>query len=273
MMRSKSVLTDPKILLGFVAGIAPFAGTAGAVVTYGNFTGTDVTYTNVEETPTVLPGPSPTELFGAPVISGDTLAFTPVNFDVGVSGGSVEFADGRLTTGLVLNPGSAIQTVNIFEGGGWGVAGGTSATTALETLVVNQLFITSVNGVAVNPIVVTPTITFTDTDSGSAKVTTSLNTIEFSSSGGLSTGSWNADASFNVPAALAGAGLTGTVTGLELDLNNQLAVDSEANSTSFIDKKFFDITTGGTVPEPATISGMVLAAGGLLARRRRIAKA
>ncbi len=269
MSSLKSGVTAPKLLLGVVGGIASFAGSADAVVTYGNFVGTHVSYQGVSENPTVLPGPTPPALFGPPVISGDTLKFTPLIFVSSSSGGAIQFDDGRLTTNIVPNsPTGTVSNVNIFEGGGWAVGGGTTATTALESLIVNQLFITAVNGSSIDPIVVTPTITFTDTNNGSANVTKTGNTIEFTSSGGFSSGSWNSMASFNIPAALSAAGLSGNVTGLELDLNNQLATTSETSSTAFIDKKFFSISTT-PVPEPATAAGMVIAGGGLLSRRRR----
>ena len=42
--------------------------------------------------------------------------------------------------------GSTLNTISLFEGGGWAVGGGTAATIAQDSLLVNQLFITSLNG-------------------------------------------------------------------------------------------------------------------------------
>jgi hypothetical protein len=275
MQRLNPKLTRSSVLMGLAAaGIAPFAGRAqGTVVSYGNFDGTDFNYLNVTETPTQLPGPSPTELFGPPTVSGNTLVFAPTNFTVGVSGGALEFQDSHLNTNIVSTDTSPPKMIDILEGGGWAVGGGTSATTAMETLLVNQLTITSVNGVSVNPIVVTPTITYTDTNSGSANVIKTGDSIEFTSSGGFSTGLWNADASFNLVGALAANGLSGSITGLTLGLDNQLDATSEANSDAFIDKKFFDITTGTSVPEPATGAIAVVSLAGFATRRKsRVAR-
>jgi len=271
MQRLNPMLKRRGMLMVLMAvGLAPFANVANGAVIYGNFDGTDVDYLNVTETPTQLPGPSPTALFGAPTVSGNTLLFSPSAFDVGVSGGANEFQDGHLSTNILSTDTAYPKTLNILEGGGWGEVGGTAATEAMETLVVNQLTITSVNGVSINPIVVTPTITFTDTDSGNASVVTTSDSIEFLSTTGISTGSWDANASFNLAGALAAAKITGSVTGLTLNLDNQLAVTSEANSDSFIDKKFFDITTGTSapVPEPATGGIAALALARLATRRK-----
>jgi hypothetical protein len=270
MQRPNPKLKRPGVLMGLAAaaGIAPFAAGAQGAVVYGNFDGTDINYLNVTETPTQLPGPTPTELFGPPVISGNTLEFSPTNFMIAVSGGSNEFQDSHLTTNIVSTDTSYPKTINLIEGGGWAVGGGTAATTAMETLI-NDLFITSVNGVSVNPIPVTPTITFTDTNSGSANVVTTSDSIEFQSSAGFSTGSWNAAATFNLTAALAADGLSGSVTGLTLGLDNQLDGTSEANSDAFIDKKYFDITTNtSSVPEPAT-GGIAMMAMAAVALRRK----
>ena len=262
----------PGLLLGLMAGIAPFTGVVQGAVNYGNLTGPDVTYTNVTETPTQLPGPSPTSLYGSPSLAGDTLQFSNTSFLSSASGGSFEFQDGKLTMGITPTASKFISLINITEGGGWAV-GGTGAATAEETLIINELFITSVNGVSVNPIVVTPTVTFTNSAPESATVTqTSSGTsssIEFASTSGFSSGSWDGDANFNVTAALATAGLTGNVTGLTLTLDDQLDATSSTNSAAFIDKKFFDVTTTPTsVPEPASFGAMITAAASFLLRRK-----
>jgi hypothetical protein len=273
MLGTKSGTNGPLLLLAATAGLSPFLESAYGSVDYGTFTGPDVSYQNVTENPTQLPGPTPSELFGPPVLVGDTLDFHPTDFTVGASGGANEFQDGRLTTNISLISKSAPSVVDIYEGGGWAVEPGTSKTTAQESLLVNELVINSVNGVTVNPIVVTPTITFTDTVDGTAAATKTSESINFASTGTYADGTWDVNASFNLPAALAAAGLKGTVTGMTLDLNDQLNATSETDSSAFIDKKFADVTTSVSVPEPATASAIALTAIGLLGRRSKYRKA
>jgi hypothetical protein len=242
----------------------------GAVV-YGNFAGPAVTYQNVTEVPTQLPGPTPAALFGPPSLSGNSLLFNPVNFVDSASAGALEFQDGRLTFNVIPTSSQGnIKSISLLEGGAWTVGGGTSATTAKESLLINELFITSVNGISVNPIVVPPSIAFTDTNNGSASVSTSSNSITFSSSAGFSSGTWDATASFNFANALTGAGLSGNVTGLSMELDNQLSVTSETNSVAFIDKKYLDVTSNSSpVPEPSVAGLTAITAGCLSMIRKR----
>lgn len=271
MLCARTVKALTASVVGLVAWAVPQGAAQGAVM-YGNFIGPDVTYTNVTESDTQLPGPTPPELFGPPSLAGDTLQFTPDAFSVSASGGSNEFQDGHLSMVISPNPGAFLPTISITEGGAWAVGGGTAATTALESLVINDLFITSVNGTSVNPIAVAPTITYTYTNDGSAGVVTTPDSIEFTSTSGFSTGAWDGTATFNLGAALTAAGFRGAATSLSLNLDNQLAVTSETNSDAFIDKKFFDIGAPGAgsppIPEPATTVGMAVAGFGLLMRRR-----
>jgi PEP-CTERM motif len=166
---------------------------------------------------------------------------------------------------IAAKPGAGISSFAITEGGAYAIDDGTTATFASETLVINNLFITSVNGVGVNPIVVTPTITFTHT--GTAPTAITSDSITFLGGDGLENGSWSAVASFNLPAALAQNGLQGTVTGLSLALDNQLGAQADSNGSAFIDKKNFLITPGPSSPEPGTLG--LVGLGLTLGLRRR----
>lgn len=259
------------VAAGITSILSTFVNSGEGAIVYGNYNGTDVSFDAVTEVDNQLPGPVPSSLYGAPNLSGNSLLFDPFNFDVAVNGGANELQDGRLTMNVAPeNPGKGIKMISLTEGGGWSVNKGTSATVAGDSLLINSLFITSVNGVSVNPIAVPPTITFTDTNNGSASVTKTSDSIKFSSDGGLSSGSWNAISSFNLSAAEQNAGLTGNITGLSLSLDNQLSANSEANSTAFIDKKFFDVTASTSIPEPVSAIGLLLfGCGGLLWRPAR----
>jgi hypothetical protein len=279
MPQLKTKTLGVRLGAGVIGTILASGGFASAtVVNYGNFAGPNITYSNVSETDTQLPGPTPPSLYGTPSLSGDSLTFNPINFVVSASGGSSEFQDGRLTVQEITptNPLGNLSLISINEGGAWAVIDGTDLTSAEETLIANELFINQVNGVSVNPIAVTPTFNFTDTKNGAANITTSsiggTGNFDVTSAGGVGNGSWNLTISFNLPAALAAADLTGRVTGVNLILDNQLTATSETNSSAFIDKKFFNIGTNDTpaVPEPAPATlALGAAACALFARRRR----
>lgn len=247
------------------------APSAKASINYGNFTGPHVEYVGVTETDTQLPGPTPPFLFGTPALSGDSLDFPNTGFVVSVDDDESELQDGRLAFGLVANDqvnGSIGDTLAFTEGGAWAV-GGDDSTFAEESLVVNNLIITGVNGVSINPIVVTPTITFSDTTNGAVTVTTSSDSIKFTADNALANGAWNATAGFNFDAALAANDLRGRVTSITVVLNNSLlgTADPGSNNLAFIDKKFFLISPNPPVPEPAS-AAVVLLGGLALARRR-----
>jgi hypothetical protein len=232
---------------------------------YGNFTGPNLSYQGVTEVDNQIPPPTPPNLFGPPALSGDSLLFLPINFDISITGGASELQDGKLTLSAAANPGKAIGSFSISEGGAYAVDDGSAATFASETLIINNLFITAVGGSSINPIVVTPTITFTHT--GSAPFTTTSDSITFFGGAGLENGSWNAVATFDLAGALAAANLQGPVTGLSLALDNQLAAQTDTGGSAFIDKKNFLLTPGPGVPEPATVG--LVAFGALLSLRRR----
>ncbi|HMB94611.1 MAG TPA: hypothetical protein VKK61_01090, partial [Tepidisphaeraceae bacterium] len=244
------------------------AGQAAVINNYGNLVGPNLTYTGITEVDNQIPGPTPANLFGPPALLGDSLLFDPINFSVAVSGGDAELQDGRLSLSLSANsPSNGITSFSMSEGGGYAVNGGTTNTFASETLVVNNLFITAVGGVSINPIVVTPTITFTHT--GLAITTTTSDSIKFFGGTGLENGAWTATVSFDLAAALAANGKTGTVTGLTLALDNQLGAQSEVGSSAFIDKKNFLVGPGTGIPEPTTVSlGLISLGLGLIRRRR-----
>jgi hypothetical protein len=259
----------------FIAALAVIASMgcanslrASTINNYGNFIGPNVTYTGVTEVDTQLPPPDPANLFGPPTLSGDSLLFNPLNFVVSVAGGSSELQDGRLSMGIstTASPAGQITAFSLTEGGAYGL-NGSASTFAREAFVINNLFITAINGVSVNPIVVTPTITFTHT--GGATTVTTADSITFVGDGSLESGSWNATAAFNIAGALAANGFAGSrATGLQLSLDNQLSAQSQTGTLAFIDKKNFLVGPSVGVPEPATF-GLALFGFALLGRARK----
>jgi PEP-CTERM motif len=269
-----------RAIVGLAAAVAFSSVARATLVSYGTLAGANVTYTNVTENDSQFPPPDPDHLFGNPSLSVDTLQFLPQNspkglaFKLTVGGGSPGLQDGTLGLGIVpTNPAGGITSISINEGGGYAVTGGTSATQVSAALNIANLFITSVNGNAVNPIAVAGLIESFSRTSGTGPFVASPNSIVFSGSGGANTGTWAGTANYSnasLVAALTGAGFSGSsrITGLTLSLDNVLSGTSEASSVANIDKKFFNITTT-TVPEPATVVLAGLGAIGLAAGYRR----
>jgi hypothetical protein len=248
----------------FVALLATLcvAQTAKAAVNYGDFVGPNVMYLQVTEEPTKIPGPTPVALFGAPNLTGDTLDFNPTGFNASASNGNFAFTDGLLTTTIMAtNPNQFINQLWISEFGSYSLLGGTPAGTKAGISIDSiQAKVTQVNGVAIAPIILPKTITYTN--GGAAPSTTAFGGIQFSSTGGALIGQpWSANVSFNL-AAVPGA------TKIDLVLDNSLFAMSEQGSFAFIDKKDFQIFNT-VVPEPGTIMlGLVGGLGMVLMGRK-----
>ncbi len=272
--------------LGVAAVVELTSAARATTISYGSLAGPNTTYTNVTENDSQFPPPDPDHLFGNPSLSADTMQFLPQNspkglaFKLIVGGGSPGLQDGTLGFGIVpTNPASGITSVSINEGGGYTVTGGTSATQVSAALNIANLFITSVNGNAVNPITVGGLSEIFSRLTGTGPFAATANSIAFSGNGGANTGTWGGTANYSsasLAAALTGAGFSATsrITGLTLSLDNVLSGTSETASVANIDKKFFNITTT-TVPEPSAIvlaglGGIGLVVGGY--RRKKMTR-
>src|SRR3989304_1258041 len=123
------------IVTGVVAMLLATSGVLQAApINYGNFMGNTVTYIDVTENsgtdpqhypPNAFPPDPNAGLFGKPIVSGDSLDFTPLNF-FAISDFSVppfDPTDGHLTFMVAAKPGKAISNINIEEGGSLRLAG------------------------------------------------------------------------------------------------------------------------------------------------------
>lgn len=231
--------------------IVALAGSCSAAlatpINYGNVSGTNVTFTNVSEdsaTDTIA-------LFGAPSVIGNNLAFNPTSFNSFSSNGATDITDGTLQFGVLANAGFTIPFVNIQERGDYIIVG--SGGLAQVGLAVN-VRIEAVNGVALaTPLAFQTNGTFTP---GSTFTAPSALT------------NWNGGVNIDLNALLAGAGISGGATRVQVSLNNVLISAAGPNGQVNIAKKQNDGVII-TVPTPGAAAlvglGTLVAAG----RRRR----
>jgi len=253
--------------------------------TFGPVAGTTITYSG-SETDTQSPDPpSPTWLFGTPVISGsNNLHFTsdatqtprPIQFAVITPGGE-QLEDGKLAIDATSIGSNSIALMSITEGGDYLIANGTALSTADAILNITTATATvhvgPGNDVQI-PLLPFITETFSQT-SGSGPAIIEPTAIVFSGNGPLVTGTWQGTANFNVPAAVVAAGLAGDqVTKVEFTLDDILLGNAQSGAMVEITKKDFLLGPPNNTPEPSSIilgvlGGLSLAAVGY---RKKFAK-
>lgn len=234
----------------------------GQAAVYGDFVGSTVTFEGVQDQ---------NALFGAPVVSGDTLDFNPNTFEAqcptaGCTGGSL-LVDDTLTFTIQANAGQFIDDIMLSEAGD----------TTLATFIPNDLAVSSVSaavfidileidGVSVNNINANDTMVFTNGGSW---------TREYGTDGvGTTAEAWTGALDIDLDAIIAAAGQTGQATRVTLNIDNTLTVfagdglGGTGAAQAFIEKKDFDGLAVTVVPEPGTALLMGLGLAGLAAIRR-----
>jgi hypothetical protein len=91
------------------------------VISYGNFFGTGVSFRNVSESSSSIPTLA-SNLYGTPVVMGNMLIFSPLQFEASQTGPGIERVDGQLNVDVVANPGNVISSVTIEEFGDYAIA-------------------------------------------------------------------------------------------------------------------------------------------------------
>jgi len=251
----------------------------GLLVAVPKLASAAIIFTNIVETPTKIPGPTPASLFGPPVFVGNNLDFNPVGFNAMSSNGVTAFTDGFLSLTMMTNSAaSSIGNFSVSESGAYSLLGGTisspnpnPATSAFVSVNVITAKVVEIGGVPVMPIDVPKVINYTNLGNGVGTLTSGG--MLFTGNGNPLTPSinqgWQASVAFNVAAVAPNA------TKVDLFFDNTLLTQSEASSFAFIDKKDVQILTTEipAIPEPSSIlfgslSGLLLI---VAARRRRAA--
>ena len=217
------------------------------IVEYGDFTGASVEFIAVSEvSDSIGPGVGQvSDLFGAPVISGDTLVLTPEQFDADQSGLGTSSLDSQLTFQLEAQAGFEIVEVIFSEFGNY------SLTTPFAT---GQAGV----GVVANG--------FVTTDAATTDESFTFSTSQTSADGFITSGVWDESFSIGIdPASSA------TVV-----LNNTLLASAfTAADTGVINKAGVTIevvtqaASTTAVPEPSSLGLVVMTAAGLVIRRKR----
>ncbi len=220
------------------------ASPATATVIHGNFLGDNFDYLGVQETSSFG---DPEPLFGAPIIVGDSLVFTPTTFSASAAGAfDFDQTGAQLQTTIMATGSLFIDFVRIDEFGEIDLSGvGTAATGGVF----------SMSGV----------VTVLETTGGSCVACL----IPF-------VGTFTPSDLYGLPADLGLTQFTGSVfvdvasafpnaTKVFLSFDNDMVVSSETGTTALMEKKPTIIVS---VPEPA--AGMLLAGGlvGLALRAR-----
>ncbi len=238
-----------------------------APINYGDFMGTDVWYRQITESANSAGDVPP--LFGAPIVSGNSIDFNPIGFNAAAAGpAGNDITDGQLNFMIEAKPGKAITNVWLGESGDTTMVGfGTDATL---TLVRSEVFIDilEIDGVSINNINLQDEMTFTPSNGD-------YFLCADGGCGGFFQADWSGSVGFNINQELTNLGIPFQfgATKVSVALDNTLLALSENGTQSFIAKKDSDgvtiITNVPVVPEPTTgLLAMFGFVAGVLASRR-----
>lgn len=237
-----------------------------ASVNYGDFFGSDVTFRTVIEDSSTDNVP----LFGAPIATANSLAFSPTAFGSSANGGNSDITDSQLRMTIESNgTDTGITFIVVNEVGDFTLQGPSGADASANVGAAMFWTIIDVDGQPLpGPLPQgQANITFT---SGSGP-----NGGEFSLPGDAGTAvPWEGQYIVDVDAFLLQEGLSGVATKIEFTLDNSLSTFADESSAAFIKKKEAQQVTiqavAQNLPEPGASALMLPALLVGLSLRRKL---
>lgn len=226
--------------VGMILAIS--AGTAAALTTYADMSGTSFDFRNMEED--TLSAGDPDPIWGAPTILGDALLFTPTSYASNASGGASDLTSGVFRLDIVSQNKTTdeIASLQVTELGDYSLTGvGTAATNANATGSID-IVITEIN---LGGSLIATSISVSD-----------LQMVNFDTP--VQAGDWNLSLSADLDAALSVVYGPAVAFATEASVvwNNDLNTASENGTTAQIQKKLGLPAVSlqvNPIPEPGTV--------------------
>jgi hypothetical protein len=251
-MRSRSLASAPSIVFALTSALTLVVAGSAHATNYGDFIGDTVTFEQVTDAD---------EVFGAPIVSGDSLDFNPNSFEVACpDGGSCPptpaLLDGTLTLQIRADSGYFIPEIVLSEAGDTTLASFLDALGATSVSASVFVDVYEVDGVSVNNI-----------NANAQMVFTSDGTFR-SDEEGYGTHIWTGSLSLDIDQIITDAGASGQATYLGINLDNTLTAYAAEGATARIEKKDVDGLAITVVPEPGAALLLGLGLAGLASIRR-----
>lgn len=234
------------------------------LMNYGSHMGASVTFVDVTESNNEE-GPLSEALFGAPIVSGNSMDFNPVGFDAASANGinSPDVTNGELMFMVQAKPGNAVQTIKFSEIGDTTLVGTGNDATFTAVNMGGSINIHEVDGGGINAISFPFTMSFTP----------SGGTFGLASDGPGFT-QWMGMVLVDVQQELVNRSVNFTLgaTKISVNLSNILTAMSQTGTSAIISKKDAGLiveVNGPIIPEPgsALIAVMAITLGAIFGRR------
>lgn len=263
IQRTRRVLSASAAALALAAMACLTPAVQAASISYGDFgpVAPGISFLDVVESS----GTDVVPLYGAPDPYVTGLDFDPTSFVAFATNGAADITDGQLNFTVAGQKNGldvvAINSLSLFEGGDYTLAGTGTAATKVEAGAIVLVKVTEIDGAPVSAINLTP-----------ANAGIAYNLV---ANPGI-VQPWSLGVFVDITAELTTLGVPFVVgaTKAEVVINNSLVAISEPGSVAFIAKKDFvlDVVPDlGVLPEPGTLAlaGFALCGVGAVSRRKR----